>query len=370
MICPYCKKEIPDSSMFCDGCGQEIKHNSDNKQETDRFWEKENIEKQKEVQRVRQEQEEAARKRKSRGRAVIVSLVVLAAFAALIYYSVVIVPMNQYQEAQVLLQDGKYQEALSVFNSLGSDYEDSAKFIQECEAGITENNYLAAIETYNSNDYSSALRQFKNLSDYKDSNKYIANCEVELLSIANENDTVQFGNYTWIVLEKTSTDILLVSESYVDKRLANEYTGSSKYGKYRCWSQSTLRSWLNGGFISESFSSDEKALLKTNKITTPEYNVDDYDGWSAQRIDVTTEDKVYIPSIADVEKYNIKPIPASSSSGYYNRYDDEDNPGWLRDRGHGIAFQSTLNSDGSYGSEWHHYSSYGVRPLIRVNIGK
>lgn len=196
MLCPYCKKEIPDSSMFCDGCGQEIKHNSDNKQETDHFWEKENIEKQKEVQRVRQEQEEAARKRKSRGRAVIVSLVVLAAFAALIYYSVVIVPMNQYQEAQVLLQDGKYQEALSVFNSLGSDYEDSAKFIQECEAGITENNYLAAIETYNSNDYSSALRQFKNLSDYKDSNKYIANCEVELLSIANENDTVQFGNYT------------------------------------------------------------------------------------------------------------------------------------------------------------------------------
>ena len=47
MICPYCKKEIPDSSMFCDGCGQEIKHNLDNKQEADRFWEKENIEKQK-----------------------------------------------------------------------------------------------------------------------------------------------------------------------------------------------------------------------------------------------------------------------------------------------------------------------------------
>ena len=39
--------------MFCDGCGQEIKHDSENKQEADRFWEKENIEKQKEVQRVR-----------------------------------------------------------------------------------------------------------------------------------------------------------------------------------------------------------------------------------------------------------------------------------------------------------------------------
>ena len=158
-----------------------------------------------------------------------------------------------------------------------------------------------------------------------------------------------------------------MSESYVDKRLANEYTGSSKYGKYRCWSQSTLRTWLNGEFISDSFSPNESALLETNKITTPEYNVDGYDGWYEQKIDVTTKDKVYIPSIADIEKYDIKPISASNSSGYNNSY-DSDNPGWLRDRGHGIAFQSTLNSDGSYGSEWHFYSSYGVRPIIRVNI--
>ncbi len=367
MICPYCKKEILDSSMFCDGCGQAIKHNSDNKQEADRFWEKENIEKQKEVQRVRQEQDEAARKRKSRGRAVIVTLVLLSSFAALIYYSLVILPKNQYQEAQLLLQNGKYQEALSIFNSLGSGYDNSSKFIQECEAGIAENNYLAAIETYNEKDYFSALRQFENLTGYKDSSKYITNCEVELLSIASKNETVQFGDYTWIVLEKTSTDILLVSESYVDKRLANEYTGSSKYGKYRCWSQSTLRTWLNGEFISDSFSPNESALLETNKITTPEYNVDGYDGWYEQKIDVTTKDKVYIPSIADIEKYDIKPISASNSSGYNNSY-DSDNPGWLRDRGHGIAFQSTLNSDGSYGSEWHFYSSYGVRPIIRVNI--
>ena len=369
MICPYCKKEINDNSTFCEYCGQAVNHNSDVKQESDKFWEKENLEKQKEVQRVRQEQKEAESRRKSRGRAVVVSLIVIAAIAALIYYSAVIVPMNQYEEAQVLLQDGKYEEALSIFNSLGSDYENSARFIQDCESGITENNYIAAIETYNSKDYASALRQFENLSSYKDSNKYIANCEVEILSVAEKNDIVQFGDYSWIVLDKSSTDILLVSESYVDKRLANEYTGSSKYGKYRCWSQSTLRSWLNGSFISDAFSSEERDLLKINKITTPEYNVDGYDGWNEQRIDVTTEDKVYIPSIADVENYNIKPIPATSSSGYYNRYDDDENPGWLRDRGHGIAFQSTLNSDGSDGSEWHHYSSYGVRPIIRVNIG-
>lgn len=360
MICPYCKNEIPDSSMFCDGCGQEIKHKLDNKQETDRFWERENIEKQKELQRVRQKQAEAARKQKSRRRALFISLIVLVALGALTYYLVVIVPMNQYVEAQAMLQDGKYQEALNIFNNLGSDYEDSAKFICECEAGITEKNYLAAIDSYNAKDYASALYQFKNLNSYKDSNKYIANCEVKLLSLADKNDTVQFGNYTWIVLEKSNTDILLVSESFVDKRLANEYTGSSEYGKYRCWSQSTLRSWLNGEFISESFYSEEQALLKTNTITTAEYNVDGYDGWGEEEITVTTEDAVYIPSIEDVEKYYIKP-PTSSSSG--------DDPGWLRDRGHGIAFQSTLNCDGSYGSEWHHYSSYGVRPIIRVDLG-
>lgn len=356
MICPYCKKEIPDASMFCDGCGQEINNNTGNKQESDRFWEKENIEKQKEVQRVRQAQNEAAKKRKKHGRVIIMSLIFLTAFVALVYYLVVITPMNQYKEAQVLLQDGKYKEALSIFNNLGADYENSANFIQECEAGITENNYIAAIEEYNTKNYSSALSQFQNLIGYKDSEKYIASCEIELLSLPDVNAIVQFGNHTWIVLRKSDVDVLLISEYYVDKRRANDYTGSDEYGKYRCWSQSTLRSWLNDEFISDSFSTEEIKLLKINQLTTPEYNVDEYNGWNEREIDVPTEDKVYIPSIADVEEYEIKPIP------------DEDSPCWLRDRGHGIAFQSTLNSDGSYGSEWHHYSSYGIRPIIKVSL--
>ena len=42
--------------------------------------------------------------------------------------------------------------------------------------------------------------------------------------------------------------------------------------------------------------------------------------------------------------------------------------GWLRDRGHGIAFQVSFEEDGTYGSEWHFYSSYGIRPIIRVSL--
>lgn len=180
MICPYCKKEIPDSSIFCDSCGQEIKHNSESKQEADRFWEKENIEKQKEVQRVRQEQKEAERKKKNRGRAVIVSLIVLAAFAALIYYSVVIVPMNQYKEAQVLLQDGKYQEALSIYEELGN-YKDSAKQIIKCKEGIAEQRYLEGVDKYENGKYQEALLIFDELGSYKDCQALKSDCNLKIV---------------------------------------------------------------------------------------------------------------------------------------------------------------------------------------------
>lgn len=37
MICPYCKKEIPDSSVFCDGCGQSILQSQDSAA-SNKYW--------------------------------------------------------------------------------------------------------------------------------------------------------------------------------------------------------------------------------------------------------------------------------------------------------------------------------------------
>ena len=40
MICPYCKKAIPDSSVFCPECGQTVTQNSKGSQNVDQFWDK------------------------------------------------------------------------------------------------------------------------------------------------------------------------------------------------------------------------------------------------------------------------------------------------------------------------------------------
>ena len=165
----------------------------------------------------------------------------------------------------------------------------------------------------------------------------------------------------WVVLEKNPTDVLLVSKYYIDSKIANEKP-YGKYGKYTCWSGSTLRTWLNNTFVKEAFSPSVSEALICNRLQTNEYDVANYDGWNDEEITVSTEDRVYIPSISDIEKYNIKPTSLMNDSN------NKLVTGWLRDRGHGIAFQVSFEEDGTYGSEWHFYSSYGIRPIIRVSL--
>lgn len=122
-----------------------------------------------------------------------------------------------------------------------------------------------------------------------------------------------------------------------------------------------MRKWLNGEFIPSSFLSEVVALLFTSTITTDEYNVQSYDGWNEKEITVTTEDKVYIPSVEDVENYGLK------STSLLGKNDDMPITGWLRNRGYGIAFQVSFELDGSYGSEWL-FSSYGIRSIIKISL--
>jgi len=224
MKCPYCKKEIPDSSLFCDSCGQEINRKSVGKQESDRFWEKENIEKQKEVQRVRQEQEDAERKKKSRGRAMLALLIVLAIIAALIYYAVAIVPMNQYKEAQGLLQDGKYQEALTIFENLGN-YKDSSEQIAKCEEGIAELRYLEGVKKYESGNYQEALNIFGELGSYKDCQALVYECNKNIVQALTP---VYLWDFSSDLAERNG----LSTTVHGDTRIKDVLNGSVKSAAY------------------------------------------------------------------------------------------------------------------------------------------
>lgn len=365
MICPFCNKEIPDHSQFCPECGQRVDQDNGNKGESASYWN--TVEKEAERDnKIRAEAEKKIQQKKQQTKHTVIGLLICAvATVVFICYMTIIKPAQQYNSASNLFNEGQYQAALQTYDNLGS-YKDSASKADLCRENIKEQDYQAAITLFKSNNYSEALPMFRELFNYKESSDYIGKCEIALISSADVKDTITLGQYNeisieWIVLSKDSHSALLASKYYITSKIANE-NESGKYGKYLCWSGSTLRKWLNTDFIKEAFPSSVSELLISNSIQTDEYDVQHYDGWDEKEITVTTEDKVYIPCKSDVEQFNLKP------TSLMGRSSDSIITGWLRDRGHGIAFQVSYEPDGSYGSEWHFYSSYGIRPIIRISL--
>lgn len=365
MICPFCKKEIPDHTQFCPECGQAVNMNESSGHASATYWN--SVEKEAERDnKVRIEAENKLQeKKKAKKRVVISTLIGVAIVAIVVCYFSIIRPAQQYDSALALFESGEFHDSLQIFESLGS-YKDAAQQVELCQDKIREEDYSAAIDLFEAGNYSDAIDAFRNLGDYQSSTEYIGESEVALIKDSNTNEVATLGTYggtpiEWIILSRDETSALLISKYYVTSKIANE-NDRGEYGKYLCWSGSTLRTWLNNDFIDEAFPSSVANLLITNTVQTDEYDVPNYDGWSAVEITVTTEDKVYIPSKADVEHYKLSPTSLMGSSG------NTAITGWLRDRGHGIAFQVSYEPDGSYGSEWHFYSSYGIRPIIRVSL--
>ncbi|MEE0859114.1 MAG: TIR domain-containing protein [Acutalibacteraceae bacterium] len=72
----------------------------------------------------------------------------------------VIVPSVKYNNAEQLLSEGKYDEAVTAFTELG-DFKDSNN-------RISESTYLKAEKLYNNQDYFNALSNYMKLGNYKD----------------------------------------------------------------------------------------------------------------------------------------------------------------------------------------------------------
>lgn len=365
MICPFCKKEIPDHTQFCPECGQSVNLMESTGGASVTYWN--SVEKEAERDnKLRADAENKIQKERKQKKCVVIgALIGMSVIAIGLCYFAIIFPAQQYDSALALFENGEFNESLQVFESLGS-YKNSSQQVERCRERIREEDYLTAVGMYEENNYSEALIKFQRLGDYKESAEYIGECEVALISDSNINETVMLGAYDdvpieWIVLSKKDTSVLLISKYYVTSKIANE-NDQGKYGKYMCWSGSTLRTWLNNDFVDDAFPRNVADLLITNTIQTDEYDVSNYDGWNATEITVSTEDKVYIPSKADVKHYDLTPTSLMGSSV------DAAITGWLRDRGHGIEFQVSYNHNGSYGSERYSQVSYGIRPIIRLSL--
>lgn len=79
-------------------------------------------------------------KKRAKKRAVIGTLICVAAVAIVICYLTVIRPKQHYQSATELFESRQYQEALEIFDSLGS-YKDYLERVTACNDSIKQARY-------------------------------------------------------------------------------------------------------------------------------------------------------------------------------------------------------------------------------------
>lgn len=87
---------------------------------------------------------------------------------------------TKYQEALAFENEGRYEEAIEIYKSLGS-YKDYSDRIAACESAICADRYQKAILLEDNGEYTSALNIYLELGEnYEDCAERIKNCEFQL----------------------------------------------------------------------------------------------------------------------------------------------------------------------------------------------
>ena len=228
-----------------------------------------------------------------------------------------------YEKAAKSLEKGDYEEAQELYSLLG-DYEES-------RTKLLDTNYLWAEHYYQDKEYENAYTLFAQLaeSSYRDSRKMLLLC-------ASSGESCFFGksgesDLEWIVVETETDRKLLISKESVGFHNYND-NGRS------VWANSGLRKWLNGEFYEESFSSEEKDMILSVKLKTPNFY---YNGGLRASGGPDTIDKLFVWSYDDLNNFG--------GEGYSQVSDYIPYRSWLRTPGYRGQLQVIINRDTALG---------------------
>lgn len=238
--------------------------------------------------------------------------VVAIALGSLLYYNGN-QEIRRYEEAIKLAEEGKYDEAIAIFEQLG-DYKESAYYKKQMV-------YQKAEQMYSQGNYYEAISLFRNLR-FNDSETRANVIQKELIERAKVKDLVFFGTYEqdgdvsngnepieWVVLEKQGGKILLLS------RYGLEIQKYSESSTDLMWENSSIRLWLNGTFMDEAFNKDnlneilQTTLLNTSPIDvhqSPDSNESEVINSEKEEITASlqkTRDRVFLLNAEEVEQY-------------------------------------------------------------------
>ncbi len=223
-----------------------------------------------------------------------ITAVLLIAALGVMYYMRNIRQVDQYNTAMSLAQEGRYDEAIEIFEKLGN-YKESVYYTKQMT-------YMKASDLFDRGMYNEALELFSDLR-FNDSEERAAEIQKILASNAKIGDTIFLGSYEqdgdesngkerieWVVADRMSGRILLVSKD------ALEVMAFSDRSEDLSWEDSSIRIWLNGTFINDAFTKDEQEDILLSTLLNSQ---NDEDATEIQK----TRDKIFLLSEDELAEY-------------------------------------------------------------------
>lgn len=289
--------------------------------------------------------EKAAKKRKKAF--AIGTPIVAACIAFLIVLTTVIIPNSKYNAAVALMNNKKYDEAITAFEAMDG-YKDSENQLENCYIGKY------------------GEEKWNKIKNIKVGDTYTFGAYEQDNSTSNGKEAIE-----WTVLDKDGMSLLLISKQALDCQQYNtSYTDVT-------WESCSLRKWMNGTFLNKAFNAEEQAQIQNTTVSAdknPEYNTNPGNA---------TTDKVFLLSINEVEKYfnsdearKCAPTAYAKAQGAYTSDSYKTASGaatcwwWLRSPGTYQSIAASVYDDGSvtYSGYNVNYVSDAVRPALWINL--
>ena len=200
----------------------------------------------------------------------------------------------------------------------------------------------------------------------------VSACQAEptadLSDLTVGQNNVEFGPFIWQVLDVQDGKALLITKDIVEKAVYHE-----KYESVT-WETCTLRSYLNGEFLENNFSDEEKSKILEVTNTNPDNQ------WFETSGGNDTQDKVFLLSTEEVVQYfgDSGQLNGGQQEHHYNvddkfnsdriaQYDDENIWWWLRSPGNSSKFAATVTHKGIIEvGGYFVQTEFGIRPAIWI----
>ena len=177
---------------------------------------------------------------------------------------------------------------------------------------------------------------------------------------ADENDGSE--PIEWIILEKSSGELLLVSRCVLDIH-EYFYPGTADCDSVVTWENSDLRTWLADGFAEEAFSDRDWTRLLDMKCENENRT---REGLTAALDE--TKDKIAVMSYGELLKWFPQESDRITDFSERSAETDSESVWWLRTTDGGEAVYAVRSEDGKVGTVSMINQKYGIRPMIRISM--